>query len=115
MKWFILVLDAATGKLRPLTESELEPRPADARPADGDPFRPWYEEKAHVHLDEFGFGDVEGVHVLAPDLVAAVAMYDTVVDAHYEAIRLRREQEEDERERAEYVADAAFDNSRFNV
>lgn len=115
MKWFILRRDLESGKIVPMAESELEPRPADARPAAGDPFRPWYEEKDHVHLDEFGFGDVESVHVLAPDLAAAVTMYDAVEEAYYEAVRLERERKEDAEERRQWELDAAFDNSRFNV
>jgi hypothetical protein len=69
-RWWIIRLDPATGAARPVRPDELPPRPADARPADGDPFTPYYRQEEHAHLPP---DDELGAHVRADDLPSALA------------------------------------------
>lgn len=51
MRWFIFIVDPEGIHL----ETKVEPRPADARPDNGDPFTPYYKteehyDNRHIHI-----------------------------------------------------------------
>lgn len=53
-KWYILNRDG-----EPLEEKELPERPAEAKPDEGDSFRPWFKDDEHLHIED---GRIEGIH-----------------------------------------------------
>ncbi len=53
-KWYILDREGTAQEA-----SELPVRPADAKPEEGEAFRPWYKEHEHVHVEN---GRIEGIH-----------------------------------------------------
>lgn len=74
MKWYIFLVHAQGVTL----ETEVVPRPLDARPAHGDPFTPWY--KTEEHYDE------EHIHIQAPSFLEAVKKAEEI----YQQIKASR-------------------------
>lgn len=66
MRWFIFIVEPQGIRL----ETEVAPRPADARPDNGDPFTPWYEEGEHY--------DSRHIHLKAETLDAATTRAEEV-------------------------------------
>lgn len=42
-----------------MEEKELPGRPNEARPEDGEPFRPWHKQDEHIHIED---GKIDGIH-----------------------------------------------------
>lgn len=68
MRWFIVDVKGGAFSVRSL--AALGERPDDANEATGDPYRPWYQEREHVHMPP---DDELGAHVLAQDELGAIA------------------------------------------
>lgn len=74
MKWFIFLVHTHGFTL----ETEIVPRPLDARPALGDPFTPWYQTEEHY--------DEEHIHIQAPSLADALEKAEEI----YQRIKASR-------------------------
>ena len=66
MRWFIFKVDPQGITL----VTKVEPRPADARPANGDPFTPYYQEVEHY--------DNTHIHIRAGSLDEAVTRAESI-------------------------------------
>jgi len=55
-RWYILFRDGT-----PMSESEVGERPSDAQPSNGDPFKPWYKNGEHLHIEN---QKISGIHAI---------------------------------------------------
>ena len=78
-RWWILV--GTVGGWRPLDETELEARPGDAQPTNGDAFTPWHQKLDHLHYDYAN--RIIGAHILARTRKEAEARANELVNIAY--------------------------------
>lgn len=66
MRWFIFLVDPEGIRL----ETEVAPRPADARPDNGDPFTPYYKTEEHY--------DTRHIHIRAETVEEAITRAEDI-------------------------------------